>query len=295
MRARYMDPGTGRFISRDTWGGDYNSPMSLNRWMCVEGIPVNFIDPSGWWRWRLTSSIYHLTIENFYEGTPFNPSKHSEYTIPSFWTRPDIFNSVTGALFEIEPWFLANSTSHGVSQAMKYVVQMNMASDTNLLEGKYFGIPYNWNETTFRLGLNSDWPGKYDKALYLTSPIDLVANYAEPGLVLYWLEPNALGLALLAAGAPLIVPNKRLVKTPGWKPGKASQPIYATSYSEACGKIIIVVGGLIMVVNIVENFATAGVGTLDDVVVVGSGLYFIDVGKKMAYPIDIVEDGNGEE
>ena len=24
LRARYMDPGTGRFISRDTWAGEYN-------------------------------------------------------------------------------------------------------------------------------------------------------------------------------------------------------------------------------------------------------------------------------
>jgi len=47
LRARYMDPSVGRFISRDTWMGDYNRPMSLNRWMYVEGNPVNFIDPSG--------------------------------------------------------------------------------------------------------------------------------------------------------------------------------------------------------------------------------------------------------
>lgn len=47
LRARYLDTGIGRFITRDTWGGDYNQPMSLNRWMYVEGNPVNFIDPSG--------------------------------------------------------------------------------------------------------------------------------------------------------------------------------------------------------------------------------------------------------
>lgn len=31
LRARYLNTGIGRFISRDTWGGDYNRPMSLNR------------------------------------------------------------------------------------------------------------------------------------------------------------------------------------------------------------------------------------------------------------------------
>ena len=42
-----MDPGTGRFLSRDNWAEDYNSPMSLNKWMYVEGNPVNYVDPSG--------------------------------------------------------------------------------------------------------------------------------------------------------------------------------------------------------------------------------------------------------
>jgi RHS repeat-associated protein len=47
LRARYLDTGVGRFISRDVWGGDYKRPLSLNRWMYIEGNPVNFIDPTG--------------------------------------------------------------------------------------------------------------------------------------------------------------------------------------------------------------------------------------------------------
>jgi RHS repeat-associated protein len=47
LRARYMDPSEGRFISRDTWGGEYSNPLSLNRFMYVAGNPVNYTDPSG--------------------------------------------------------------------------------------------------------------------------------------------------------------------------------------------------------------------------------------------------------
>ncbi len=47
LRARYMNPAVGRFITRDTWAGDYNSPLSLNRWGYVQGNPVMFTDPSG--------------------------------------------------------------------------------------------------------------------------------------------------------------------------------------------------------------------------------------------------------
>ena len=47
LRARYYNPADGRFQSRDTWSGDVNRPLSLNRWMFVEGNPVNRTDPSG--------------------------------------------------------------------------------------------------------------------------------------------------------------------------------------------------------------------------------------------------------
>ena len=47
LRARYYSSGDGRFLTKDTWMGDYNRPLSLNRWMYVEGNPINLIDPSG--------------------------------------------------------------------------------------------------------------------------------------------------------------------------------------------------------------------------------------------------------
>jgi RHS repeat-associated protein len=47
LRARYYGPSDGRFLSRDTWDGEVNSPMSFNRWGYVEANPVNYADPSG--------------------------------------------------------------------------------------------------------------------------------------------------------------------------------------------------------------------------------------------------------
>ena len=52
LRARYYNSDNGRFISRDTWAGDYNRPLSLNKWNYTEGNPVNLVDPTGhnpWW------------------------------------------------------------------------------------------------------------------------------------------------------------------------------------------------------------------------------------------------------
>ncbi|NMC13259.1 MAG: RHS repeat-associated core domain-containing protein [Chloroflexi bacterium] len=60
LRARYYSPVQGRFVSRDVWEGDYNNPLSLNKWGYVEGNPINYTDPSGLWRWRMSSDpIYH--------------------------------------------------------------------------------------------------------------------------------------------------------------------------------------------------------------------------------------------
>ncbi len=47
LRARYYASGMGRFLTRDTWGGDANSPMSFNMWNYVDGNPINRLDPSG--------------------------------------------------------------------------------------------------------------------------------------------------------------------------------------------------------------------------------------------------------
>jgi RHS repeat-associated protein len=47
LRSRMYSPLTGRYLTRDSWQGDYNRPLSLNRWNYVEGNPVNYTDPSG--------------------------------------------------------------------------------------------------------------------------------------------------------------------------------------------------------------------------------------------------------
>src|SRR5690606_13760080 len=49
LRARYYNPTDGRFISRDTWSGDMNNPLSLNRWNYTHSNPINYTDPTGYY------------------------------------------------------------------------------------------------------------------------------------------------------------------------------------------------------------------------------------------------------
>jgi len=47
LRARYYDPNTGRFISRDPFAGNLRDPMSLHRYLYANADPVINLDPAG--------------------------------------------------------------------------------------------------------------------------------------------------------------------------------------------------------------------------------------------------------
>ena len=47
LRARFYQPGLGRFLTRDEFGGLLSKPPTLNPYAYAEGNPVNLIDPSG--------------------------------------------------------------------------------------------------------------------------------------------------------------------------------------------------------------------------------------------------------
>jgi RHS repeat-associated protein len=47
LRARYYNPATGRFMSRDPEDGKPNDPTSLHRYLYAGGDPADFIDPTG--------------------------------------------------------------------------------------------------------------------------------------------------------------------------------------------------------------------------------------------------------
>jgi RHS repeat-associated protein len=50
LRSRYYSSEMGRFLTRDSWQGNYIRPLSLNRWNYVEGNPINWNDPTGYCR-----------------------------------------------------------------------------------------------------------------------------------------------------------------------------------------------------------------------------------------------------
>lgn len=48
LRARYYTSSMGRFLTRDTWAGNTNNPISFNQWLYAYGNPIKYQDPSGY-------------------------------------------------------------------------------------------------------------------------------------------------------------------------------------------------------------------------------------------------------
>ncbi|WP_270171661.1 S8 family serine peptidase [Paenibacillus sp. SYP-B4298] len=57
LRARWYDPGMGRFISEDTYEGELNNPLSLNLYTYVHNNPLKYIDPTGHFIATITGAI----------------------------------------------------------------------------------------------------------------------------------------------------------------------------------------------------------------------------------------------
>ncbi|REE81238.1 RHS repeat-associated protein [Paenibacillus taihuensis] len=49
LRARWYDPSVGRFLNEDTYEGQVDNPLSLNRYTYVHNNPLTNVDPTGHW------------------------------------------------------------------------------------------------------------------------------------------------------------------------------------------------------------------------------------------------------
>jgi RHS repeat-associated protein len=116
LRARYYAPWDGRFISRDTWVGDYTRPLSLNKWIYAEGNPIRFVDPTGHYicersdcyggkgygEWYSELERQDILFSKVFKGSGINGTwthddwkyyckhRNSLYLEPETWRNPDI-------------------------------------------------------------------------------------------------------------------------------------------------------------------------------------------------------------
>ena len=68
LRARWYQPETGIFLSKDPWGGDIYQSQTLNGWSYVQGNPILRIDPSGLKAIIPWDQYYTWVFQNPYNG-----------------------------------------------------------------------------------------------------------------------------------------------------------------------------------------------------------------------------------
>ena len=256
LRARMYQPSIGRFLTGDPWLGDTLSPQSLNRYSYVENNPINATDPSGLFRFANATHEYHQRIEDawYLQARTF---RHVEFPIPGAgvggraW-RADMITSA-GAVFELEPHY---NSAAGLREVRDKLRALRLA------RGQYITGIVDWNTLQWHFGTKPEF-GSIVR-VKLNPYYDLVADWIADGLVVYWAEPRR--------RLPVYVPiperdqvGKRLRKQRGWhplNPQLAPQPAYTIQAVETCGKIIVYVGGAVIVLTLVEDILSGGVGVI---------------------------------
>lgn len=155
LRARYYAPTSGRFLSRDTWGGDANSPMSYNVWLYVYGNPVNQIDPNGqltdslckvnntgemllcvWKLWRLVDRSQH----------PEKPENSPDEPPPFISWDPAVNVNLSDDLKQNYPesqYELFDETIPSTATGLCGLIALAMVEETATGTGKMLGLLYN--------------------------------------------------------------------------------------------------------------------------------------------------------
>ncbi|MDY6837597.1 MAG: RHS repeat-associated core domain-containing protein [Thermodesulfobacteriota bacterium] len=107
LRARWMNPSVGRFVSRDPLLSSLTSPTMLRSYLYAGGNPVNYADPSG--LWTLPELMVSVVIVSILTQLAFE-SHTSRAADIAYWANPEriltdpkVRTAMVSALNETDP------------------------------------------------------------------------------------------------------------------------------------------------------------------------------------------------
>jgi RHS repeat-associated protein len=136
LRARYLDPRVGRFVSQDTFAGGLFDPVGLHKYLYANADPINKFDPTGMYTQDFGYEVEKVVNAQYlathnpcacYFGTP------QWYSFERY-LKPDIMNFGLRLFNEIKPLSLSGIYKGGVQIAVY---------------SKFYGLPpWNFNPDT---------------------------------------------------------------------------------------------------------------------------------------------------
>lgn len=149
LRARYYNPNDGRFLTRDTWKGNYQDPSTLNAWNYTSSNPVNYTDPSGNFAipCNAASSSGWCFQWSWVETFPGGPS----ILLPTLVPCENVLQIPINATATPRP---ATATPQPQAQTTPTPQATNAATATARAEAK-------WHTITVYRGMNSTSPSEF--------------------------------------------------------------------------------------------------------------------------------------
>lgn len=109
LRARYLNPNTGRFWTMDSYEGNSSEPSSLHKYLYCHANPVNGTDPMGMFTQQLGYLAEAAIGQIYARDHPGDLVGYGSWTRlggsgnPAYRLKPDIFNMSSKRWAEIKP------------------------------------------------------------------------------------------------------------------------------------------------------------------------------------------------
>jgi RHS repeat-associated protein len=124
LRARYIDPVRGGFVSQDSYLGNSSDPLSLHKYGYVHGMPTAHSDPSGLAPYSsdFGNEVHHYVCDEYRADNPGNMRIDCDARAYYEWEKyllPDIFDRVNRYFGEVKPLSFSG-ISKGRAQIFAY-------------------------------------------------------------------------------------------------------------------------------------------------------------------------------
>jgi RHS repeat-associated protein len=201
VQARYYNPNTGSFVSKDAFQGILTDVQSLNRYAYCYGNPITYVDPSGYYT-TIEGIAAHQALQAYflaYYNTTTDWNPYVEYNVYgiianiSMWGRADMVldKKYMMEVYEIKP-YSDKEYGEGRVQLQGYVTALDKYSIKPVTKGTTFMSIVN--------GLRLPYP------LDTTRIITYYSDPSDPGMIYYNISTSKKNRPV---NLPAVVPDKK--------------------------------------------------------------------------------------